>query len=114
MATTSEFIEYVCSQIDEEYEPRYRKMFGDYMAYVHNRPVLLVCDNTVYVKQLDCMKNIMEAADKGFPYNGAKEHYIVDIDDRETLQLIVGKLEQVTPIPVKRNKKRKLESYIGS
>ena len=27
-----------------------RKMFGEYMAYLNEKPVLLVCDNTVFVK----------------------------------------------------------------
>ncbi|NCC14241.1 MAG: transcriptional regulator, partial [Spirochaetia bacterium] len=42
MATTVEFIEFVCSQIDETYQVRYRKMFGEYMVYANNKPILLV------------------------------------------------------------------------
>jgi DNA helicase-2/ATP-dependent DNA helicase PcrA len=32
---------------------RYKKMFGEYMVYVNEKPILLVCDNTVFVKILD-------------------------------------------------------------
>jgi len=46
MATTVDFIEYVCGQIDGVGAVRYKKMFGEYMAYVNDKPVLLVCDNT--------------------------------------------------------------------
>jgi hypothetical protein len=56
-------------------------MFGEYMVYVNDKPILLVCDNTVYVKKLDCLAEIMPGAETGFPYSGAKEHYLLDIED---------------------------------
>lgn len=53
MATSVDYIEFVCGQIRGERVVRYKKMFGEYMVYVNDKPVLLVCDNTVYVKKLD-------------------------------------------------------------
>ena len=50
MATSKEYIEYVCGQIKGESNVRYKKMFGDYMVYVDEKPLFLVCDNTVFVK----------------------------------------------------------------
>ena len=35
MATTNEYIEYVCEQIQGVGEIRYQKMFGEYMVYVN-------------------------------------------------------------------------------
>ena len=81
MATTVEYIEYVCEQIRGIGEIRYRKMFGEYMVYVNDKPILLVCDNTVYVKMLDCIADKMDRSSTGIPYKGAKEHYILDIDN---------------------------------
>jgi hypothetical protein len=43
-------------------------------------------------------------AEKGFPYEGAKEHYIVDVDNRELLTSVVRELEKVIPIPKKKQK----------
>ena len=105
MATTVDFIEYVCEQITGSGDIRYKKMFGEYMVYVNDKPILLVCDNTVYVKQLDCIAQKMEAADKGFPYNGSKEHYILDIENSEFSKEIISVLEPVTPIPKPKKKK---------
>jgi TfoX/Sxy family transcriptional regulator of competence genes len=105
MATSVEFIEFVCEQIAGTGDVRYKKMFGEYMAYVNDKPVLLVCDNTVFVKQLDCLKNEMENSDTGVPYAGAKTHYILDIDDADFSKKIVCILENVTPIPKPRKKK---------
>lgn len=62
MATSVDFIEYVCEQISGTGLVRYKKMFGEYMVYVNNKPILLVCNNTVYVKQLDCILDKMQEA----------------------------------------------------
>ena len=61
MATSPEFMEYVVEQIAGCGEIRYRKMFGEYLVYVNEKPVLLVCDNTVYVKMLDTIREEMAA-----------------------------------------------------
>lgn len=105
MATTIEYIEYVCEQIRGIGEIRYKKMFGEYMVYVNDKPVILVCDNNVFVKKLECIKEIMKDAESGVPYNGAKEHYILDIDNSEFCKKVITELEKVTPVPKPRKKK---------
>ena len=99
MASTLDFIEYICAQIEGTGAVRHKKMFGEYMVYVNNKPILLVCDNTVYVKTLPCLDEIMGSADEGVPYTGAKEHYVLDIDDRELACDVVAALEKVVPVP---------------
>ena len=99
MATTVDFIEYVCAQIEGTGAVRYKKMFGEYMVYVNDKPLLLVCDNTVFVKMLPVLNELMTGAEKGFPYNGAKEHYILDIDNAEFAKEIAAVMEQVIPLP---------------
>lgn len=81
-------------------------MFGEYMVYVNDKPVLLVCDNTVYVKKLPEIEELMSDAECGVPYDGAKEHYILDIEDRELTAKVVEILEQITPVPKKKPKKK--------
>lgn len=105
MATSVEYIEFVCEQILGAWDIKYKKMFGEYMVYVNDKPVLLVCDNTVFVKQLAQLKEKMKNAEIGTPYKGAKEHYILDIEDRELLIEVIGILEQITPIPKPKKKK---------
>ena len=105
MATTVDFIEYVCGQIEGAGAVRHKKMFGEYMVYVNDKPVLLVCDNTVFVKILPCLDALMQDAEKGHPYNGAKEHYILDIDNAELSLAVAAALEPVTPLPKPRKKK---------
>lgn len=52
MATSKEYIDFVRGQIARYGEPAERKMFGEYMVYLGGKPVLLVCDNMVFVKKL--------------------------------------------------------------
>ena len=92
MATTVDFIEYVYGQIEGVGAVRYKKMFGEYLVYVNEKPILLVCDNTVFVKILPCLDRLMAAAVKGFPYDGAKEHYVLDIDNIELTREVIAEL----------------------
>jgi TfoX/Sxy family transcriptional regulator of competence genes len=104
MATTVDYIEYTCSQIEDTGAVRYKKMFGEYMVYVDDKPILLVCDNNVFVKMLPCLDALMIDADKDSPYKGAKEHYVLDIDNAELARDVVTALLPVTPLPKPRNK----------
>jgi TfoX/Sxy family transcriptional regulator of competence genes len=105
MATTLDFIEYVSGQVIASGAVRNKKMFGEYMVYINDKPLLLVCDNTVFVKILPCLDTLMANAEKGFPYNGAKEHYVLDIDDTALVGKVVTALLPVTPLPKPRKKK---------
>ena len=102
MATSEEYIKFVCDNIPYQGPVRYRKMFGEYMVYVDDRPVLLVCDDTVFVKKLDAAAELMAGAPCGFPYDGAKEHYILDIENRELAAALIPVLVSAIPIPKKK------------
>ena len=42
MSTREEFIQFVCDQISDCGAVRYRKMFGEYMVYVNDKPILSI------------------------------------------------------------------------
>jgi TfoX/Sxy family transcriptional regulator of competence genes len=105
MATTIDYIEFVCDQICGVGAVRYRKMFGEYMVYVNEKPILLVCDNTVFVKIVPELAAVMADAERGFPYEGGREHYILDIENSETTRAVIDILEPITPLPKPRRKK---------
>lgn len=105
MSSSSEYIDFICDCIRECGEIRSRKMFGDYSIYVDDKPLLTVCDNTVFVKILPVTDEIMIGKEKGFPYDGAKEHYILNVEDKELTVKVVSALKEVIPVPKKRNKK---------
>mgnify|MGYP002711278180 FL=1 len=107
MSTTKEYIDFVCEQIERYGYVRNRKMFGEYMAYLNEKPVLLVCDNTVFIKKLPEVELVMKEfnAECGFPYDSAKEHFILDIENRELLDKVIPILEEITPVPKKKKSK---------
>lgn len=107
MASNVEFVEYLCEQIAPCGGVRYRKMFGDYMVYVNDKPLLLLCDNTVYAKQLEVLADLLSENEVGVPYDGAKPHYILDADNAEQLQAVVNILEPLTALPKSRKKAKK-------
>ncbi|MDR1358032.1 MAG: hypothetical protein LBJ48_01555 [Coriobacteriales bacterium] len=75
------------------------------MVYVNDKPILLVCDDTVFVKHLSALDVLTDRFGRGFPYDGAKEHYAVDVDDRDLLCKVIGILEPITPVPKPRKTK---------
>lgn len=107
MGTSVDYIEFVCEQIAGIGAVRYRKMFGEYMVYVNDKPLLLVCDNTVYVKILPELSDLMAGAETSLPYEGGKEHYLLDVENQELTQAVLAVLESITPPP--KPKKRKAE-----
>ena len=107
MATSQDFVAFVCDQLQGTGHVRHRAMFGEYMVYVNNKPLVLVCDNTAYVKMLDVIADLMQGADTGFPYPGAKEHYVLDVDDQALCEAVIARLEAVTPLPKPKKKKTK-------
>ena len=104
MATSREYVDYVCERLARFGDLTMRKMFGEYMVYLNDKPVFLVCDNTVFVKCLDSIASPMCGAPLGVPYEGAKTHYILDIDDSALLDAVVPVLERETPVRKKKTK----------
>ncbi len=89
MACSSDFIEFICDVLAPLGEVRFRKMMGDYVVYVNDKCVITACDNIAYVKKLPCIADLMEDAECGCPYQGAKEAYILDFaDTRKVLKVI--------------------------
>ena len=84
---------------------RARKMFGEYMVYVADKPVLTVCDNTVYVKKMPQLAEILADAECGFPYDGAKECYVLDIENRALVEKLIPLLVEIIPLPKPKKKK---------
>lgn len=83
MATDLNYIKYVVEQIDLP-DISFKKMFGEYMVYYKAVPVLLVCDDCVFVKILKETTELLgENCEQEFPYDGAKLHYVLDIDNSD-------------------------------
>ena len=105
MATELSYIQFVIEQLRGE-NATYKKMFGEYMVYADGKPIFTVCDNTVFVKEVKELEELLKEADRGYPYEGAKEHYILDIENADLTEEVVKILKQVIPLPKKKVKKQ--------
>jgi len=104
MASTIDYVDYVTEMINGYGLITNKKMFGEYMIYLNGKPILLICDNTTYVKTKEEIEEYMKGSETGYPYNGAKPHYILDVEDAELISKIIPILERVTPLPKPKKK----------
>ena len=104
MSTRPEFVQYLLDQLEGLGELRTRKMFGDYLIYLNDRPALLVCDGTPFAKPLPCVAELLEDRPTAPPYEGAKAHYVLDPEDRNTLRRAAELVSQNSPPPTKRRR----------
>jgi hypothetical protein len=104
MSTSVDFIAYVAEQLAHTGTVRTKKMFGEYMVYINEKPLVIVCDSTPMVKKLPCLDGLL--TETGFPYAGAKEHYILDVDDKERTEQVIAALDAVTPFPKPKQPKK--------
>ncbi len=107
MASSPDFVNFICEQLEGLGAVRSRKMFGEYMVYLNDKPVIIICDDRPMVKMLPCLEELLRSRPVQPPYEGAKDHYLLDPDDRETLREAARLAEEVTPLPKKRAPKKK-------
>ena len=105
MATTKEYLDFVCTQLEGIQSVDYKWMFGEYQFYVNDKPVLLVCDNTVFVKNYPALAQLLADAPEGVPYPGAKPQKILDVENRVLTAQVLEILERVTPVSKRRAQK---------
>lgn len=107
MASNPDFVNYICEQLEGLGAVRSRKMFGEYMVYLNDKPVVIICDDRPMVKMLPCLEELLRGRPTEPPYEGAKDHYLLDPDDRDTLREAVRLAEEATPLPKKKAPKQK-------
>lgn len=108
MASSISMIEYLSEQINSVGIVTNKKMFGEYIIYCNSKPIFLVCNDTLYIKQIQQVQTLLAGLETGEPYGGAKPHFIVeDIDNRELLIDLARILEKFTPLPKPKKKKIK-------
>ena len=101
MATTQDFVDFVCEQIDLKGSVTTRKMFGEFALYVDGKVVALICDNQVFVKPTEAGKDVLGTVTEAPPYPGAKLHYQINehLDDRTLVTKLLATTASVLPAP---------------
>ncbi|NTT84474.1 TfoX/Sxy family protein [Tabrizicola fusiformis] len=85
-----------------------RKMFGEYAVYLDGRVVALICDDMLFLKDLPEARVLLDGAETGAPYPGAKPHLIADpwLDEPEVLAAAARALAAVLPLPKPKPKRK--------
>ena len=107
MACSEDFVQYIVEQCAGAGEITARKMMGDYCLYCNGVVVGLICDNSLFIKPTEPVKQMLREVVMRPPYDGAKEYFcITDVDDRDYLAEIVK--TTFINLPAPKNRKRKL------
>ncbi len=92
MATSQSTMDFLLDQLSGCGPVSARKMFGEYCLYFAGKPVGLVCDNQLFLKNLPQVRALMPEPVEGAPYPKARPHLLVSADlwdDRHSLGLWV-------------------------
>lgn len=79
-------------------------MMGDYIIYLKEKCVATACDNILYIKILPVLESLMSAAEIGKPYDGAKDHYILDFSNENHVRSVISILWDNLPFPKTKKK----------
>ena len=71
MASNPDFVNYICEQLEGLGAVRSRKMFGEYMVYLNDKPVVIICGDRPMVKMLPCLEELLRGRPTEPPYEGA-------------------------------------------
>ena len=99
MACSTVFIEFVCELLAPLGEIRARKMMGDYIIYLNEKNIASACDNNLYVKMYPQLEELLKGAEIGKPYQGAKDHYILDETNPTLIRKAISLILEILPEP---------------
>lgn len=106
MASTIEFVDFVCEQISGAGNITYKKMFGEYGVYCDGKIIGLICDNQFFVKKTKAGESLLVNGEEASPYTNAKPHFVIDcLEDKEFLSSFIRKTYEELPMPKPKKKK---------
>ena len=108
MATDASFAAYVVEQIALPGRVDVRKMFGEYAVYLDGKVVALLCDDQLFVKPLEPLRERLGRVDEAAPYPGAKPHFRItdQLEDSEALRALLLEAARHLPVPKPGAKKK--------
>lgn len=104
MATSKGYLEYVLEQLSGLPEISYRAMMGEYVLYYRGKVIGGIYDDRLLLKATKAAETMLPDAERDIPYDGAKEMFLVDVDDRKLLTELIEAMYSELPTPRKRSK----------
>ncbi|MDO5844668.1 MAG: TfoX/Sxy family protein [Methanocorpusculum sp.] len=88
MASDKEYLDFIIEQL-EGLEITYRKMMGEYIIYCGGKIIGGVYDNRFLVKPTVSALKLLPNPHIESPYSGAKDMIAPDVDDGDSLKILV-------------------------
>jgi len=101
MASSRDTAAFIREQIEGAGAVATRAMFGEYALYLDGKVIALICDDTLYLKDIPAGRALFPEAGTGAPYPGARPHLIADplLDDPERLCAVARAICDALPAP---------------
>lgn len=110
MASSKEFVDYLCDQMAEA-NVSARRMFGEYGLYCRGVYFASVCDDTLFVKPTPAGLALLPGCAQKPPYEGAKPCLVVEeVENKELLCRLARDTAAQLPPPKPRKKAVKASS----
>lgn len=104
MASSPDFVQYVCTQFAGAGSITFRKMFGDYGIYCDEKFIGCVCDNQFFLKPTKAGRSLLREVVEAPAYEGAKPSFLLtDLEDTDYLAQLLRATWQ--ELPAKKSKK---------
>ena len=97
MASTREYLEFVLEQLSAVENITYRPMMGEYIIYCGGKVIGGVYDDRFLVKPTKSAKSLLPDTPLETPYEGAKEMFLPDIDNKELLARLIPAVAKDLP-----------------
>ena len=70
---------------------------GDYIIYLNGKCIASACDNNLYVKIYPQLEELLKETEIGKPYQGAKDHYILDETNPTLIRKVISIIWDILP-----------------
>ena len=77
MASSKEFVQYVCDQISAAAPVTYKSMFGEYGLFAEGKFFAVICDNQLFFKPTEAGRAAFSLPEYP-PYEGAKPYLLLE------------------------------------
>ena len=103
MSTSKEYMQFVLDQLegfpDAHIPQNVRRIHG---LICREGPSCSSVTTVQWCKKLPELAELMRGAPDGLPYEGARVHSVLDLEDRELVRQVMDILLRVTPLPKRR------------
>ena len=106
MASSPEFVRFVCGQLADAGKITCKRMFGEYGLWCDGRFFATIEDGMLCLKITDAGHAMLPDAEVVEPHEGARFLYVAELDDRAFLAELARRTCAELPAPKPRRKKQ--------